>query len=185
MAAKKRAKKTRPARPAAQRRKPARARAKARARTPARKPKKAAARRPAERRKAAAPAAAPNAVGCHHMHMDYTTHSVDDMKRFYAEVLGFSDVQYDPNVNYLSVRTGPSSSLGFMPPMPGPPESWRPPREPAIYLQVRDVDRAHRDLLAKGVMFAQDPMDMPWGHRVAILKDPEGRTVYLAQAIKR
>lgn len=72
-----------------------------------------------------------------------------------------------------------------MPSMPGPPEQWRPPREPAIYLFVTNVDRAHRDLVAKGVSFEQDPTDMPWGHRLAILRDPEGRKVCLAQDLTR
>jgi len=102
-----------------------------------------------------------------------------------AEQLGFESFQYDPAFQYLSVRTGPSSSLGFMPPMPGPPEQWRPPREPVIYLHVRDVDRAYRDLKAKGVTFQQEPQDMPWKHRVAILRDPEGRMVMLAQLSPR
>lgn len=133
-----------------------------------------------------APAAAPsNAIGCVSTHFDYTTHSIADMKAFYAGTLGFTDVTHDPRFDYFLVRTGPGSSLGFMPPMPGPPEQWRPPREPAIYLYVEDVDRAHRELRARGVTFQQDPADMPWGHRVAILRDPEGRQVFLAQPIAR
>ena len=119
------------------------------------------------------------------MHLDYTTHSVEDMKTFYAETLGFTDTMHDPRSDYLMVRTGPSSSLGFMPPMPGPPEQWRPPREPAIYLRVEDVDRAYQELTARGVTFQQEPTDMPWGDRVATLRDPEGRQVSLAQPIAR
>jgi predicted enzyme related to lactoylglutathione lyase len=126
-----------------------------------------------------------SAIGAIHQHMDFTTHALEDMKRFYTEQLGFQSFEYDPAFQYLSVRTGPSSSLGFMPPMPGPPEQWRPPREPVIYLHVRDVDRAYRDLKAKGVTFQQEPQDMPWNHRVAILRDPEGRMVMLAQLSSR
>lgn len=122
-----------------------------------------------------------NGIGAMSQHMDYTSHAMDEMKRFYVDKLGFPDYRLDPAVDYLYVRTGPSSSLGFMPPMPGPPEQWRPPREPAIYMFVADVDRAHRELVGKGVTFEQEPTDMPWGHRLAILRDPEGRTVCLAQ----
>jgi catechol 2,3-dioxygenase-like lactoylglutathione lyase family enzyme len=117
--------------------------------------------------------------------MDYTTHAIEEVKRFYTEHLGFSEFNFDEKASYLSVVTGPSSSLGFMPPMPGPPEQWRPPREPAVYLIVQDVDRAHRDLIAKGLTFEQEPTDMFWGHRLAILRDPEGRTVCLAQVLNR
>jgi predicted enzyme related to lactoylglutathione lyase len=135
--------------------------------------------------KRAAAAAGANSIGCVHLHLDYTTHSVEDMKVFYAETLGFTDTMHDPRFDYLMVRTGPRSSLGFMPPMPGPPEQWRPPREPAIYLRVEDVDRAYQELKARGVTFQQEPTDMPWGHRVATVRDPEGRQVSLAQAIAR
>ena len=153
-----------------------------------RTPKKAA--RPAKRR-AAQPAASPaspkvpSGISLVMHHMDYTSQAMDEVRRFYTELLGFSSYELDPQANYLMVRTGPSSSLGFMPPMEGPPEQWRPPREPAIYLFVEDVDRAHADLTAKGVEFMQPPQDTFYGHRVAILKDPEGRTVCLAHPLKR
>src|SRR5206468_9764671 len=120
-----------------------------------------------------------NAIGVRNHHMDYTSHALDDVKRFYTELLGFEDFRFDPEMSYLYVKTGSSSSVGFMPPMPGPPEQWRPPREPAIDLEVRAVDRAHRELVAKGVDFVQPPTNMPWKHRVAILRDPEGRTIML------
>jgi predicted enzyme related to lactoylglutathione lyase len=130
-------------------------------------------------------AAVPNAIGFTNQHMDYTTHDFEGVKRFYTEVLGFTRFQLMPGMQYLAITTGSSSSLGFMPPMPGPPEQWRPPREPNLYLEVADVDRAHRDLVARGVTFEQGPTDMPWGHRVAHLRDPEGRSVTLAQVLKR
>lgn len=117
--------------------------------------------------------------------MDYTSHDLAAVKRFYTEVLGFTASNHDPKFDYLYVRTGPSSSLGFMAPLPGPPEQWRPPREPSIYLIVEDVDRAHRALVAKGVAFEQGPADMPWGHRTAVLRDPEGRLLCLAQPVAR
>ena len=166
--------KARPRRKSAATRRPAVARS---------RPKPKSAPRPSQAR-ATAPSPA-SAIGVTHQHVDYTSHALEDVKRFYTEVLGFRDSQYDPEFEYLSVRTSPGSSLGFMPPMPGPPEQWRPPREPAIYLHVRDVDRAHRELAARGVAFLQVPTDMPWKHRVAILRDPEGRTIMLAQPIAR
>src|SRR5262245_7351490 len=59
-----------------------------------------------------------NAIGCVKTHLDYTTHSVEDMKAFYGGTLGFTNTTFDPNFEYLVVKTGPGSSLGFMPPMP-------------------------------------------------------------------
>lgn len=126
-----------------------------------------------------------NAIGLVSQHMDYNSHDLAQVKRFYTEMLGFTNFEHDPNADYLLVRTGETSSLGFMPPMPGPPEQWQPPREPSIYLFVVDVDRAHLELAARGVTFERGPADMPWGHRVAVLRDPEGRMVCLAQPIAR
>jgi len=119
------------------------------------------------------------------MHMDYNSHDLGQVKRFYTETLGFSRFDHDPQFDFLWIQTSPGSSLGFMPPLPGPPEQWRPPREPSIYLLVEDVDRAHRNLIAKGVVFEQAPADMPWGHRTAVLRDPEGRLLCLAQRLER
>ena len=140
---------------------------------------------PRRRARPAAPALVPSSIGVVAHHMDYSSHDVEQVRRFYTETLGFTNFNFDSRHSYLWVQTGPGSSLGFMPPMPGPPEQWRPPREPSIYLIVEDVDRAHRDLTAKGVVFEQAPADMTWGHRTAVLRDPEGRLLCLAQPIDR
>ena len=140
--------------------------------------RRAAAAAPARPARVASPA---STIGMLVQHVDYTTQAMDEVRRFYAELLGFKQAQYDPKMNYFNVMTGASSSIGFMPPMEGSPDQWRPPREPALYFMVKDVDAAHRDLSKRGVAFDQPPQDMPWGHRVALLKDPEGRRVCLAQ----
>ena len=126
----------------------------------------------------------PSAIGCTAQHLDFTSHALDDLRRFYTETLGFSDSTYDERFHYLRVVTASGASLGFMPPMPGPPEQWRPPREPALYFMVEDVDRACDTLRARGVVLQQEPTDMPWKHRVAVLKDPEGRLIMLAQVLE-
>jgi predicted enzyme related to lactoylglutathione lyase len=105
------------------------------------------------------------------------------IQRFYVQILGFKNFNRDPNFNYLYVQTGPSSSLGFMPPMPEMGEA-SPAKEPTLYFMVKNVDRAYQSLAAKGVMFEGPPADMPWGHRVVRTADPEGRTVMLAQSKK-
>ena len=127
----------------------------------------------------AAPQAAPSAIGAMNHHMDYTTHDLEGVKRFYTNLLGFSKFNEDKNFNYLWVQTGNSSSIGFMPPMRemGEPS---PAKEPTLYFMVKDVDSAYAKLSAKGVMFEGPPADMPWGHRVIRTTDPEGRAVMLA-----
>jgi predicted enzyme related to lactoylglutathione lyase len=125
-------------------------------------------------------------IGITHHHSDYTSHDVEGVRRFYTETLGLGNAIYIPEHGYLTVFFSPRSSLGFMAPMPGmPPESWSPPGEPNIYLFVEDVDRAHETLTARGVTFEMAPTDTPWGHRMAVLRDPEGRRVCLAKDLKR
>jgi predicted enzyme related to lactoylglutathione lyase len=146
-------------------------------------PKKVA-RKPAAKpmRKPAAPSLPPapaNAIGLLTQHMDYTTHDVTALRRFYVDLLGFRDANMDEQFQYLWIPTGRSSSLGFMPPMPGMGEP-SPAKEPTIYILVADVDKAYATLSAKGVHFEGPPADMPWGHRVASTVDPEGRRVMLA-----
>ena len=164
------------------------------ARAKSRGPNRAAARKRAAPKKLARPSAqalAPNgrpatsAIGVWQHHLDYTSHDLDAIRHFYTETLGFANFIHDPKFGYVSIFTTPSTSLGFMAPVPGPPEQWRPPGEPGLYFFVKDVDRAHADLVAKGVEFQQAPRDMPWGHRLAICRDPEGRMVCLAQNLKR
>jgi predicted enzyme related to lactoylglutathione lyase len=112
-------------------------------------------------------------------HVDYTTHDPEAIRRFYVETLGFANAELDPGFNYLFIQTGGTSSLGFMPPMPGMGMP-SPVKEPTLYFLVEDVDRTYAELSVKGVHFEGPPADMPWGHRVVATVDPEGRRVMLA-----
>lgn len=165
---------------------PKRPAAKKSARRPARKAAKRPAAKPARRTQPQppAPAAPPSAIGLLSQHMDYTTHRLSDVKRFYTDLLGFRKFEQDPQMNYLYVQTGHSSSVGFMPPMVGQGEP-SPAKEPTLYFMVKDVDRAYNDLAARGVQFEGPPADMPWGHRVIVTVDPEGRRVMLATTKRR
>jgi predicted enzyme related to lactoylglutathione lyase len=46
---------------------------------------------------------------------------------------------------------------------------------------VDDVDRACRELSARGVKFTKGPEDTPWGGRIALFRDPDGNTLQLTQ----
>jgi predicted enzyme related to lactoylglutathione lyase len=162
-------------------------------RTSAKKKRAPARKRPAAKKAAPKPARAsrpsatptpPSNIGLLSQHMDYTTHNLADVKRFYTDLLGFRRFEQDPQMNYLYVQTGHSSSVGFMPPMQGMGEP-SPAKEPTLYFMVKDVDRAYTDLSAKGVQFEGPPADMPWGHRVVSTIDPEGRRVMLATTKRR
>jgi predicted enzyme related to lactoylglutathione lyase len=146
--------------------------------------RKTAAKKAAPRKAAAAPPATPSGIGAMNHHLDYTTHDLEGVKRFYTHLLGFSKFNEDPQFNYLWIETSNSSSLGFMPPMRDMGEP-SPAKEPVLYFMVKDVDRAYSNLSSKGVMFEGPPADMPWGHRVVRTTDPEGRSVMLATSKRR
>lgn len=160
-------------------RKPARKKAAKRAPAPKKAARPKAAPKKAAPARPAAPPAVPSAIGLMSHHSDFTTHNLDGIRRFYVELLGFSKHDVDPKMNYLYIQTGNTSSLGFMPPMPGMGEPT-PAKEPTLYFMVKNVDQAYANLAAKGVMFEGPPADMPWGHRVVSTVDPEGRRVMLA-----
>ncbi len=168
-----------PARKKVSKRSATKKRAPARKRPVARK----AAKKSAPKR-AAAPPSPPSGIGLLVQHMDYTTHNLADVKRFYTDLLGFRRFEQDPQMNYLYVQTGHSSSVGFMPPMQGMGEP-SPAKEPVLYFMVKDVDRAYSDPSAKGVQFEGPPADMPVGHRVVSTIDPEGRKVMLATSKRK
>lgn len=123
-------------------------------------------------------------IGLTHHHMDFSSHDLDAMRRFFAETLGFTNVQ-GAAAGDMTVFVTPTSSLGFRPPASTAPDQWRPPGEPDLYFFVSDVDAVFAKLSAEGVLFDQAPTDMPWGHRLAVLRDPEGRRVCLAQNLQR
>jgi len=123
----------------------------------------------------------PTGIGLLVQSADFDSHAIADLRHFYTGVLGFTDFVEEDDGGALMVRTGFGAFLTFRPPEPGPPEAWRPPREPAITFHVHDVDRAHRDLEARGAAFDQAPVDLPDGRRIATLRDPEGRIVMLVR----
>lgn len=55
-------------------------------------------------------------------------------------------------------------------------------QRPVVFFEVGDLDIAVRYLKGRGVAFAQEPLDRPWGWREARLHDPAGNEICLYQA---
>ncbi len=125
-----------------------------------------------------------NVIGIRTQHVDFLSYKVDQMRKFYGDILGFTTEQRESSLNYLIVHTTSTSSIGFMPPHPQMTGDQPPPREPTLYFLVADVDRVFATLIARGVAFMGPPQEMPWGHRVVVTTDPEGRTVMLGSEPK-
>jgi predicted enzyme related to lactoylglutathione lyase len=49
-----------------------------------------------------------------------------------------------------------------------------PSQNVALWLQVRDVDATHDELVAKGVSILRPPVTEPWGLREMWVGDPDG-----------
>ncbi|KJQ53495.1 VOC family protein [Microbacterium sp. SA39] len=52
----------------------------------------------------------------------------------------------------------------------------------AVWFYSDDVDAAYGSALAAGAASVLPPEDMPWGERVAQVRDPDGNLLYLATA---
>lgn len=78
---------------------------------------------------------------------------------------------------YVSLALGGGASLGI-----GlDPEASEPAAHDrvALWFYVDDVDAAFRDALAAGGTAEREPTDMPWGERVAQVRDVDGNLVNL------
>jgi predicted enzyme related to lactoylglutathione lyase len=127
----------------------------------------------------------PSHIGFVTQHVDFLTYKVEQLRKFYGDLLGFRVEQGESTLNYLFVHTSTTSSIGFMPPHPQMTSEQPPPKESTLYFVVEDVDRVFAQLMAKGVAFMGPPQEMPWGHRVVMTHDPEGRTLMLGSKSKK
>lgn len=119
-------------------------------------------------------------------HVDFLTYKVDQLRKFYGEILELETETRDTEgLNYLIVRTSESSTIGFMPPHPDMHGEQPLPREPTFYFVVKDVETAYAQLIAKGAAFMVPPQEMPWGYRVVTTTDPEGRSIMLASKVRK
>jgi lactoylglutathione lyase len=113
---------------------------------------------------------------------------VERVAAFYAG-LGFEERFRLPDetgaAGFVSLRRG-SADLGVtteaaprrlagVEPGPGPRHE--------LFVYVDDVDATWARLRDAGTKTLREPRDMPWGERIAFVRDPEGNVVTLASAI--
>lgn len=112
---------------------------------------------------------------------------------FYVDVLGFevhTDANMGPDFRWLTLShpDHPELELGLM--VPGPPldeeaaEFLRRNLGKGVLgglgLRVDDCHQTHRDLVAKGATFVQEPADRPYGVE-AIVRDNSGNWLVLVE----
>jgi catechol 2,3-dioxygenase-like lactoylglutathione lyase family enzyme len=181
-----RASKPAPRRPSARAKRPATpargraAKPRARRAAPARPAAKSGVRRTRRRDVRAVGGGPPGFLG---LHLAYTSPDLESVRRFWVDALGFAEDVTPQPLPHVRVHAGADAGLAFGPPENGPPERWRPPREPLVVIEVADVEQAHRALVARGAAFEHAPVEAPGGVRLAFLRDPDGRLVALIQTL--
>jgi len=104
-----------------------------------------------------------------------TVRNLERAVQFYEKTLGLlKKYQFSDYAGFDcgGVELGLKTWGGLEPPRQG---------EPLINLLVDDVDRAYKELVAKGVKFVKEPEETLWGGRIALFQDPDGNTLQLTQ----
>ncbi|MGW4229842.1 VOC family protein [Streptomyces sp. NPDC004980] len=106
----------------------------------------------------------------------------DVLLDFYTKLFGAEEIFRVPAEGaafYLGLRIG-DTDLGLVAkPAPGTGSASRI----LLSIGVDDVDRTLARVEALGGSVGGGPNDMPWGQRVAHIKDPDGNPVNLTQPI--
>ncbi|MFD5066686.1 VOC family protein [Streptomyces sp. NPDC058369] len=110
------------------------------------------------------------------------TADLDTLRRFYTDLFGAEEIFRVPAkgpVFYLGLRIG-DTDLGLV--TKKAPEDAAAPRI-LLSIDVDDVDETLGRVEALGGSVGGGPKDMPWGQRVAHIRDPDGNAVNLTQPV--
>ncbi|MFJ6466968.1 VOC family protein [Streptomyces sp. NPDC091387] len=106
----------------------------------------------------------------------------DVLRRFYTDLFGAEEIFRVPAEGpafYLGLRIG-DTDLGLVT-EPDPGDGAAP--RILLSIGVDDVDETLGRVEALGGSVSSGPKDMPWGQRVAHIRDPDGNAVNVTQAI--
>ncbi|SHN59265.1 hypothetical protein SAMN05660350_00861 [Geodermatophilus obscurus] len=106
------------------------------------------------------------------------THDLERLARFYAGVAGARETSRTPDTGptfYLGLQIG-SSELGIV---ADNGVEGAPAGRVLLSIEVPDVDAALSRVESLGGQAPAPANDMPWGQRVAHVKDPDGNAVNL------
>lgn len=112
-------------------------------------------------------------------HIGILTQNLDEMVRFYTEILGCPVTKRWDNVDIVFVGIG-STTLELIGRNTAPSKDTPAGRIDHIALHVDSMDAAHAELLAKGVMFRDAPRDFE-DVRIAFFFDPDGNVLELVE----
>lgn len=115
------------------------------------------------------------------------TNDVPRMAAFYMEVFGFEvDFRWPPDTNepveFVNLQLG-QCGIGFGRPIdPLHGQAVAASSSPASFelaIVADDVDAAVKDACAKGAKLLEEPVDQPWGERMAYVADPDGHPIMI------
>jgi lactoylglutathione lyase len=123
--------------------------------------------------------------------IEVVTLFVEDLgstRRFYEEVFA-PKVLFEDEAGVVLQFAGMAVNIlrfSEAPELVTPRQVGRPQDGPTVMftVKVEDCSTAHAELVAKGVIFLNGPIDRPWGRRTAAFADPSGNVWEIAQEIR-
>lgn len=110
-----------------------------------------------------------------------TTTDLDRLLRFYGDALG-GKVQYqfppEGPPGYVSLAFG-EASLGIAADPSLQPVTGTVPI--SLWLYVEDCEATVERIRSAGGRIVEEPVDQPWGERVARAEDPDGNQLHVGQ----
>jgi catechol 2,3-dioxygenase-like lactoylglutathione lyase family enzyme len=120
--------------------------------------------------------------------LDLVTLLVEDVAastRFYRDVLGLAVIKDKEGYVELEsegVRLALYSRVALAKLLAVPEEKLG---SIDLSFRVDDADRAFEELVERGAEPLVPPRTMPWGHRVAFVRDPDGKLVEVSAMMRR
>jgi lactoylglutathione lyase len=117
--------------------------------------------------------------------------SVQDLRaalQFYGELLGGTEAYRFPEAGepvFVSLKLGASEiGVGVLgdTPVHGQPQRPASGHRIELCVYVDDVDAMVERVRAAGVRVILEPVDQPWGERIAYVADPDGNLVMLTRS---
>lgn len=114
--------------------------------------------------------------------------SVDQARSFYIDQLGFGHMMgmlgKDGQLDFCTVTLGGAKIMLMRPQQSSEGTRATPYKRPVeIYLEVRDVDAYHKQLVAKGIKITSPVTDQWWGDRTFTVMDPFGYQIWFYQTV--
>ncbi|CAH0275139.1 VOC family protein [Roseomonas sp. CECT 9278] len=111
------------------------------------------------------------------------TTDIEASIRFYVEVLGFT-LAFRWEDFYAGICAGDAEIHLKRVDAPDPSVGYVAAGDHLhLYIHVEDVDAMAARLRAQGVPIIAGPVDRPWNTREIVLRDDQGHTLYVSQAL--